>query len=244
LQTGGNTGTVMDVDGTTPLALDTDLRFRTSVKEQYYSDTLTKSRIGFDAILNVPTALAPVSWVCQLIDLLMPIGMIIMWYGDYTTIPAGWTLCSGGTVNGYTAPPLHGRFVVGCWPGYVSPAGHAFSAGASGGTAGDLVHTHPIYVQDTTLNYLQIPPHVHGTNAQLYDTIVGRTNPGGSFNFTTNGPSDGYNVVAISNGADVPGGPGGGPHNHPAYSTDNSEPPPYWAICYIMKIRNFYVPIP
>jgi len=41
----------------------------------------------------------------------IPIGGIIMWSG--TTLPSGWALCDGKTINGYKTPDLRGRFIVG-----------------------------------------------------------------------------------------------------------------------------------
>lgn len=41
----------------------------------------------------------------------VPLGGIIMWNG--TTVPNGWALCNGQTVNGRTTPDLRGRFIVG-----------------------------------------------------------------------------------------------------------------------------------
>jgi microcystin-dependent protein len=42
---------------------------------------------------------------------LIPRGMIIAW--DKTTIPYGWAMCDGRTVNGFKTPDLRGRFVLG-----------------------------------------------------------------------------------------------------------------------------------
>lgn len=50
---------------------------------------------------------------------LVPAGTVVLWYGTVATIPAGWALCSGQTVNGYTTPNLQGLFVVGA--GNASP---------------------------------------------------------------------------------------------------------------------------
>lgn len=43
----------------------------------------------------------------------MPVGGIIMWSGDLVTLPDGWELCDGGTVNGVAIPDLRGKFIVG-----------------------------------------------------------------------------------------------------------------------------------
>jgi len=45
---------------------------------------------------------------------ILPIGSIIMWYGDQDpkAIPDGWAYCDGSTVNGHKVPDLRGRFIL------------------------------------------------------------------------------------------------------------------------------------
>jgi hypothetical protein len=71
----------------------------------------------------------------------VPLGGIIMWSGAINTIPAGWALCNGQTVNGRTTPNLQDRFVIG--------AGSGYGVGAAGGNA------------FITLSVSQLPPHSH-----------------------------------------------------------------------------------
>jgi len=54
----------------------------------------------------------------------IPLGGIIMWSGPTSAIPDGWAICDGRNVNGYYAPDLRNRFVLG------GP-----SAGKTGGSA-------------------------------------------------------------------------------------------------------------
>jgi microcystin-dependent protein len=49
----------------------------------------------------------------ELRDLVMPKGGIIMWSGSVETLPSGFALCNGQTVNEVKTPDLRGRFVVG-----------------------------------------------------------------------------------------------------------------------------------
>ena len=51
--------------------------------------------------------------VDEIRDMVMPKGAIIMWSGEIATIPTGFALCDGSTVNGVATPNLKGRFVVG-----------------------------------------------------------------------------------------------------------------------------------
>ena len=66
-------------------------------------------------------------------------GMIMMWYGLSTAVPAGWHICDG-TVG---TPDLRDKFVVG--------AGTTYAKGATGGEA-----TH-------TLTIEEMPAHTHST---------------------------------------------------------------------------------
>ncbi len=71
----------------------------------------------------------------------MPLGSIIMWFGDGNSPPDGWTLCNGE--NG--TPDLRGRFPVG--------AGGQYAAGDTGGA------------ETVALALEQMPAHTHGLGA-------------------------------------------------------------------------------
>lgn len=85
---------------------------------------------------------------------LVPYGIIVMWYGQTWNIPSGWALCNGG--NG--TPNLQDRFVIG--------AGSGYGVGATGGAA------------DVTLTVAQMPSHSH----TVYMDIRGNEN--GSNDYT------------------------------------------------------------
>ena len=108
-------------------------------------------------------------------------GMIILWHGAVSTIPAGWHLCDGGE----DTPDLRDRFLIG--------AGNAY---APGDTGGETTHQHTITNQVT----------------------------GGSSNW-----------VSKSGGLQFASDPN---HTHTLNgTTDNKNTlPPYYALCYIMKL--------
>lgn len=81
------------------------------------------------------TVLATTAYVHNVI----PTGAIIMYSGN--TIPFGWAICNGQTVNGVTTVDLRDRFVVGAGTTYVS--------GESGGNS------------SVTLTTTQMPSHSH-----------------------------------------------------------------------------------
>lgn len=71
------------------------------------------------------------------VSAVIPSGVIVMWSGNASNIPAGWVLCDGG--NG--APDLRDRFIVG--------AGHEYTPGNIGGE------------KEVKLTQDQMPAHAH-----------------------------------------------------------------------------------
>jgi microcystin-dependent protein len=145
----------------------------------------------------------------------VPIGSIILWYGSIGTIPTGWQLCDGSTLtlpNGvvYPIPDLRDRFVVG--------AGANYNVGDTGGSTDAIVPFHDHTVTD--------PGHIHQSQ---YDgrTPDGIDSPGagseiGGMGTTYNFPTTSAvtNITVVSTGTSV----------------TNANLPPYYALCYIMKV--------
>jgi microcystin-dependent protein len=84
-------------------------------------------------------------------------GMIMMWYGQLTQIPAGWALCDGN--NG--RPDLRDRFIVGAGAGYSlgDTGGTATHSGLATTAAGG--HSHGGSTAQTELTEANIPAHSH-----------------------------------------------------------------------------------
>ena len=57
-----------------------------------------------------------------------------MWWGSTGSIPSGWSLCDGTTVNGYATPDLRNNFVIG--------AGSSYAVNATGGSKDAVVVEH------------------------------------------------------------------------------------------------------
>jgi len=138
----------------------------------------------------------------------VPTGGVIMWSGAAANIPQGWKLCDG--TNG--TPDLRDRFIAG--------AGLNYAVGDTGG------------LKEVTVNIEQMPGHNHGV-----------TDPGHSHLDPT------YN--GQSGGVEVPGGPGGYDYTPSApvststtgisiQNNGGDQPhenrPPYYALCFIMKV--------
>ncbi|RLB86332.1 MAG: hypothetical protein DRH26_17430 [Deltaproteobacteria bacterium] len=140
----------------------------------------------------------------------IPSGIIVMWSGSSDSIPQSWTLCDGN--NG--TPNLTDRFLIG--------AGNTYNVGDKGGsTTKDLSHTHTG------------PNHRH-----FCDWIIGPYPDGKDYDDSVQDDKDGDT-------------PAGSDHQHKvqlytdysgtgntssAGSTTQDIMPPYYALCFIMKL--------
>ncbi len=160
---------------------------------------------------------------------LVPSGVICMWAGPASAIPAGWLLCNGA--NG--TPDLRDRFIVG--------AGLSYGVGAAGGVAVQNVttqsagshnhtgqtaagggqslsascdiqgaHNHTGYAGGTAITIAQMPGHTHGYTIG-YNYYAG---PGGASNSAT--------TSVNSSTAQTQSQGGGQTHNH-SISTDGAH---------------------
>lgn len=187
------------------------------------------------------TAVATTAYV----NSVLPYGSIIMWYGSVATVPTGWQLCNGS--NG--TPDLRDRFVVGSGssytPGTIGGAtsvalstsnlpshDHSFSGSGSTSSAGG--HSHGISISITD------PGHSHTVHA----------NPGGSggaFGGGTSSAATNIGTSTSTTGISASGSASSvGDHSHSVSvsgtvgstgsGTSFSTMPPYFAVCYIMKM--------
>ena len=134
------------------------------------------------------TQIANTSYVRSELNTLIPTGIITLWSGAISAVPAGWTLCNGA--NG--TPDLRDRFVVG--------AGTTYAVGATGGA------------NTVTLDATMIPAHAHTFSATTGTESVGHThtysgNTGGHstdhahyVNLGTSGVGDHNHVIGIQGG--------------------------------------------
>lgn len=139
----------------------------------------------------------------------IPSGFIGLWSGAADAIPDSWVLCNGE--NG--TPDLRDKFVIG--------AGNSHAVGATGGNASQAVNLSG-NTGYTTLTVDQMPAHSHGLNKDS-DTNGGNNrfymaNAAGSSFYTSSTGSSWGHAHSLSGSATV------------------STLPPYYALCYIMKL--------
>jgi hypothetical protein len=182
----------------------------------------------------------------------LPIGNIQMWSGAVANIPsvwgADWALCNGQ--NG--TPNLMDRFVVG--------AGNLYAPGAVGGstsislsTANLPAHNHPVSDGGHAHPYTESPhnhpvyenPHVHTYNCY----VNGSTN---AFGWAGAGVQEnGLTGLGTTNASTTGLSIGNATSNLTIYSANSNISvgntgsgqaftvvPPYYAVCYVMKISN------
>jgi hypothetical protein len=157
-----------------------------------------------------------------------PQGIITLWYGNVASIPAGWALCNGQSVNGYTTPDLRNRFVIGASGDNSNTAVTTVSGSTS--TIGGQTDTPVVAHFHSAITNLTDPGHQHQSQ---YD---GRTP--GSIDYTGAGSEIGgmgttYNYPTTSSLTGISA-------TTSILSTGtsgvNANLPPYYALCYIMKV--------
>jgi microcystin-dependent protein len=139
-----------------------------------------------------------------------PSGGIIMWNGSVGSIPSGWVLCNGS--NG--TPDLRSRFVVG--------AGSTYAVGATGGSADAIVVSH----SHSASSSVNDPGHQHDILMSSANNTLSSTpsklsttqNRTGNTETATTG-------ISVSTSISSTGSSG-----------TNANLPPYYALCYIMKL--------
>ena len=155
---------------------------------------------------------------------IVPSGIITLWSGSSASIPSGWALCNGA--NG--TPNLQDRFVVGAGSGYgVGATGGASTVALSAANMPSHTHSFSGTTSTATLSgdLVAGKPNISGTG------IVTRTQTGiGGSGSGSQASGARYNINAT--------------HNHTVSGTTGStgsgtaheNRPPYYALCYIMKL--------
>lgn len=120
----------------------------------------------------------------------VPSGLIAAWYGTVSTIPSGWVICDGSTVEllsggEITSPDLRNRFIIGAG----TTAGQGVTIGAAtktittteGGDHSHSItggsHSHGLSIAATALTLDHLPAHNHGNG------VTDSGNPAGIFSY-------------------------------------------------------------
>ena len=183
----------------------------------YLNDSLTTPNVSANS-----TQIATTAFVQSVI----PRGGIIMWSGSSTAIPEGWHLCDGTN----STPDLRGQLVVG--------AGGDYAVGATGGSANAVVvsHTHTASTNITDSGHSHYisgaskdDGNFSGANSNSQDW--GLYADAGSY--TSNDPNHIYGRNSASATTGITANTS---VNSTGSSGTNDNLPPYYALCYIMKV--------
>lgn len=164
----------------------------------------------------------------------VPIGAIIMWSGTIGTIPESWALCDGSEGT----PDLRGKFIRGAGTGAGIPAplssGGSATVSLSGTLAAGGSHTHPLAIDGHALTIAEMPAHSHTTpcGPREGDTATNFTNGNSSVGTPVSTSSVGSGDAHTHTGNTTDSGS----HTHDLTLDDATLLPPYYALCYIMKI--------
>ena len=153
----------------------------------------------------------------------VPVGGIIIWSGAQNAIPTGWALCDGSSGR----PDLRNRFVIG--------AGSSYSVGSTGGfsDAINISHTHTTNSTGSHAHGVSDPGHLHSYLRTTNFASGGgdASNRRAPFQETATNTAGNYTGISISSG---------GSHSHNVNSSGSSGTgrnlPPYYALCYIIKL--------
>lgn len=174
----------------------------------------------------------------------VPSGIISMWSGSSASIPDGWYLCNG--LNG--TPDLTDKFIIGAGGVNYDPGDEGGAATHSHVNTMDAagVHTHTVTVDDHALTEAEMPAHKHGNGVcdnipDLYNHSTLTASPATSAAIESNGATgdvegytttvgsgDGHNHTASTGSA--------GSHTHVLNNASASSLPPYYALCFIMRV--------
>lgn len=152
---------------------------------------------------------------------IVPMGSIIMWYGDITAIPTGWALCDGN--NG--TPDLRNRFIIGATTSTgTTPFTNITGSNSTIGGSKDATlvsHNHVATVND--------PGHFH-------DYLTAPATPFSGDDGAADGPSVysvNYKITAQTSTAttDITVG-----ISTEGSASTNANLPPYHALLFIMKV--------
>ena len=156
----------------------------------------------------------------------IPLGGIIMWSGNISTIPSGWYLCDGSTQNSVVTPDLRNKFIVGATADTADTTYPSLRPGASlSNTAANAV---VVSHQHTWTGSISPSNHNHG-----YTGVYGTGWPDESGDRTPAGGGNSYPVKSQTKSVSLAVG---GTVGATGVSGLNANLPPYYSLAYIIYV--------
>lgn len=175
----------------------------------------------------------------------LPVGAIIMWSGDANDIPTSFAICDGTN----STPDLRDRFIIASGStfdphesGGSSTHTHTGSSDASG------AHAHTGACEGHSLTVAELPSHQHSNGAtdeiqasQVFNHGTIAASPTSGDSIDNNGSTgDWEGLTGFTGGGDAHTHTitldAGGAHTHPLSVDNASSLPPYYSLCFIMKV--------
>ena len=164
----------------------------------------------------------------------VPAGIITMWYGAVLAVPAGWNLCDG--TNG--TPDLRNRFIVG--------AGTTYAVGNTGGAADAPLVSHTHTANSSSAAVITDPGHRHVYGSDDQAASFGGYNTISTYGYDAQSTSSGAGVHTLTKNTSLQNAgeltnisariTTSTTINASGVSATNANLPPYYALCYIMKL--------
>ena len=157
-------------------------------------------------------------------------GLIVMWSGSVSNVPTGWALCDGN--NG--TPNLQDRFIVG--------AGSTYSPKATGGEATHKLtiaempsHNHNLSLSGLTTS--SAGGHIHSVSGSFARIKSNQQyNAERGISYTTYAVDNGGSGFIENSGAHTHSISGSGTISNTGSGIAHNNLPPYYALCFIMKL--------
>ena len=179
------------------------------------------------------------SLTTNLTNSFVPVGGIIMWSGSISNIPSGWALCNGS--NG--TPDLRNRFVVGAYSDSANSAWPNLAPDDTGGSADATLVSHSHTINNHTHSFSTTSnPGDHDHNVDVlaeFASTHGTWQTGGGYRQVHTGGTHRKPITSDAGGHTHSGTTGNqsdsGTDSQGSSST-NANLPPFYALCYIMRI--------
>ena len=172
------------------------------------------------------TKFATTAFVSSAVSGGIPAGAILLWNGSAAAIPSGWHICDGTSGT----PDLRDRFVVG--------AGSSYAVNATGGSADATLVSHSHTYSGNTNS---AGAHRHGLNANAGGSLKVLGGETAKVAGISNSPTS-ESFATSYGGANITSEEGTHTHSFSGTTSANGSSgtganlPPYYALCYIMKL--------
>ncbi len=163
----------------------------------------------------------------------VPIGTILMFYGDPTALTPGWSLCDGNIYNNIQTPDLRSKFIVGASDiGTKSEQAINYELGDTGGSNTVELKVENLPSHSHSINHKHIASQdKHSHLFQLY----GSGSKNGAYEGNDSDPESGSMGITDEQAPDITVEEYDGSSSSVGSDTAHENRPPYFALYYIIR---------